>query len=42
MKCHKCNYKWESRIKHPKSCPRCKVRLDYIPRSINNNHGGNN
>lgn len=29
MKCPKCNYEWESRIKDPKACPRCKSRLDY-------------
>jgi len=26
--CSKCGYKWESRIEDPKSCPRCKQRLD--------------
>lgn len=29
MKCQKCEYKWESRVEDPKSCPRCKTRLDY-------------
>jgi len=28
MKCKKCNYEWVSRIENPKSCPRCKARLD--------------
>lgn len=27
--CYKCNYLFEDRIK-PKSCPRCKARLDYV------------
>jgi len=26
--CPKCEYKWVSRKKHPKECPRCKKRLD--------------
>ena len=26
--CKKCNYKWTSRKANPKSCPRCKTRLD--------------
>ena len=30
MKCSKCNYNWQSRIKEPKACPRCKTRLDYL------------
>lgn len=29
MKCPKCEYKWQARVKKPKSCPRCKTRLDY-------------
>jgi len=29
MKCPKCNYEWEERKDDPKSCPRCKGRLDY-------------
>jgi predicted Zn-ribbon and HTH transcriptional regulator len=23
MKCLKCGYKWEPRVKEPKSCPKC-------------------
>ncbi len=38
MKCKKCLYSWESRVKEPKACPRCKNRLDYeIVKNINNN-----
>ena len=29
MKCEKCGYEWESRKNDPKSCPRCKARLDW-------------
>jgi len=29
MKCVKCGYEWESRKENPKSCPRCKARLDW-------------
>ena len=29
MECVKCEYEWESRVKEPKACPRCKTRLDY-------------
>lgn len=29
MKCFKCQYDWSTRIETPKSCPRCKTRLDY-------------
>ena len=29
MKCVKCGYEWEPRKNDPKSCPRCKARLDY-------------
>ena len=28
MKCDKCGYEWDGRVPHPKSCPRCKARLD--------------
>ncbi len=28
--CYKCNYVWENRTKKPKSCPKCKIRLDYV------------
>ena len=28
MKCFKCSYEWVSRKPNPKSCPRCKTRLD--------------
>lgn len=31
MKCRRCGYKWETRKDNPKSCPRCKGRLDYKP-----------
>lgn len=29
MKCVKCKYDWKTRVKEPKSCPRCKYRFDY-------------
>ena len=29
MKCKKCEYEWKTRLKNPKSCPRCKRRFDY-------------
>lgn len=29
MKCIKCKYGWQTRIALPKSCPRCKTRMDY-------------
>ena len=29
MICEKCSYQWSSRVKEPKECPRCKIRLDY-------------
>jgi len=28
MRCEKCGYEWKSRVQNPKSCPRCKARLD--------------
>jgi len=28
MICGKCSYEWQSRLTKPKSCPRCKTRLD--------------
>ena len=31
MKCPRCGYEWESKVPSPKECPRCKVRLDYVP-----------
>lgn len=27
--CEFCTYKWQSRVKEPKACPRCKRRFDY-------------
>ncbi|MEK6934535.1 MAG: hypothetical protein AABW46_01525 [Nanoarchaeota archaeon] len=37
MKCKKCLYMWDTRVKDPKSCPRCKSRLDFIIiKNINN------
>ncbi|MEK6892439.1 MAG: hypothetical protein AABX25_04595 [Nanoarchaeota archaeon] len=27
--CEFCSYSWSSRVKNPKSCPRCKRRFDY-------------
>jgi len=36
-KCYKCDYKWETRTKKPKSCPRCKTRLDYVFKEKINN-----
>lgn len=32
--CKKCLYNWESRVEKPKACPRCKTRLDFIPKKI--------
>lgn len=29
MRCVKCGYEWAPRKPDPKSCPRCKSRLDY-------------
>lgn len=29
IECSKCGYGWISRVKQPKSCPRCKTRFDY-------------
>lgn len=34
MKCKVCGYIWKSRIKMPKSCPRCKCRFDYPYKEI--------
>lgn len=34
MKCNRCSYTWESRVKDPKACPRCKSRMDFIPKQI--------
>jgi hypothetical protein len=31
MKCPRCEYAWEPKVPNPKECPRCKVRLDYVP-----------
>lgn len=28
MKCINCGYEWKARVEKPKSCPRCKFRLD--------------
>lgn len=28
MICNKCDYHWKPRVKNPKECPRCKIRLD--------------
>lgn len=30
MKCLKCEYEWEARVKTPKECPECKVRLSRL------------
>jgi predicted Zn-ribbon and HTH transcriptional regulator len=27
VKCWKCGYTWQPRVKAPKSCPECKTRL---------------
>ena len=27
MKCLKCGYEWTPRVKNPKACPECKIRL---------------
>jgi Holliday junction resolvase len=29
-KCSYCDYQWEARIEHPKSCPKCKHRFDFL------------
>lgn len=29
MICSNCKSEWIPRVKHPKSCPSCKTRLDY-------------
>ena len=29
QKCKHCGYKWEARVADPKTCPRCKYRMDY-------------
>jgi len=34
MKCLKCEYEWTARIKNPKECPECKVRLSKV-REVN-------
>ena len=31
-KCLRCGYKWESKKKNPKSCPRCKSYLHNVER----------
>ncbi|MEW6221709.1 MAG: hypothetical protein AB1476_00085 [Candidatus Hadarchaeota archaeon] len=31
MRCPRCDYQWEPKVPNPKECPRCKVRLDYVP-----------
>jgi len=31
MKCPRCEYVWDPKVPNPKECPRCKVRLDYVP-----------
>jgi len=28
--CIHCEYEWKARVEEPKSCPRCKKRLDYF------------
>ena len=32
MNCPRCRYEWKPKIPHPKECPRCKGRMDYVPR----------
>lgn len=27
MECKRCGYKWDSRVKEPRACPRCKSYL---------------
>ena len=27
IKCKKCGYAWQERVRYPKSCPECKTRL---------------
>lgn len=29
LRCPKCGYVWEPRVKQPKSCPECKQRLGW-------------
>lgn len=38
MKCPKCYYEWDERIEKPKSCPRCKTRLDYEKKDLYNSN----
>lgn len=34
MRCEHCKYKWVSKVKTPKACPRCKRRFDYPYKEI--------
>jgi len=34
MKCPDCGYEWKPRVENPKSCPRCKRRLDYPKKKV--------
>lgn len=31
-RCPKCKYVWKARVRHPKSCPECKIRLGWYNR----------
>ncbi len=30
MQCKNCGLEWENRVKQPRECPSCKIRLDRI------------
>ena len=36
QECSTCRYTWFSRVDKPKSCPRCKGRLDRLPKKNKN------
>jgi len=36
--CPHCKYEWYSRVKEPKACPRCKNRLDKLPKKFKWNY----
>lgn len=38
IKCSKCGYEWEPRVKDPKVCPLCKQYIIYTKKDGNNNN----
>ena len=36
--CPFCEYRWSGRVENPKSCPRCKSRLDYVYKRDKNDY----